>query len=192
MIKATEPTLEFYAQQIDFLLNKATSEPESRLHWVTLGSVNTSETGNEPDLRMVVLRRVDTERNLLFYTDSRSPKIEQFKANTKASVLLFDPTSMMQLRIYGEVSVDTQSEECLKAIDDLSEHSRINYTTLEAPGAISSSKGIPYDVQKVHFGLLKFHSTKFDLLHLRREGALRIQANNAADQQLSQLRWVTP
>ena len=192
MKKAIEPSLEFYAQQIDFLLNKAISEPENRLQWVTLGSLNTAENGHEPDLRIVVLCGVDPERNLLFYTDSRSPKMEQFKANAKACILLFDQASMMQLRIYGEVLVDTQSEECVKTIHDLTEQSRINYTTLEAPGTISSSKVILYDDRTIHFALLKFHSTKFDLLHLRREGALRIQANNASDHQLDQLQWVTP
>jgi general stress protein 26 len=192
MTNAIKPSLEFYAQQIDFLLNKAISEPERRLQWVTLGSLNTAENGHEPDLRIVVLRGVDPERNLLFYTDSRSPKTEQFKLNSKATVLFFDPTSMMQLRVYGEVLVDTASKEYLKALEELTDDSRINYTTLEAPGTLASSVHIPREETKIHFALLKFQSHSFDLLHLRREGAIRIQANNAPDHQLDQLQWVTP
>jgi general stress protein 26 len=192
MATATEPTLTFYAQQIDSLLKKAISAPESRLHWVTLASVHSTKQGAEPDLRMVVLRAVDEDRNLLFYTDSRSPKTDQFKSNPKASVLLFDPTSMMQLRIYGEVRVDTESEGHLNALERLTDDSRINYSTLDTPGTPSASWIISRDAQKMHFALLTFQSQTFDLLHLRRDGALRIQAINGSNQQLEQLQWVTP
>ena len=192
MATATEPTLTFYAQQIDSLLNKAISAPESRLHWVTLASVHSTKQGAEPDLRMVVLRAVDEDRNLVFYTDSRSPKTDQFKSNPKASILLFDPTSMMQLRIYGEVCVDTESEEHLNALKRLTDDSRINYSTLDAPGTPSASWNVIHDAQKTHFALLTFRSQTFDLLHLRREGALCIQATNGSNHQLEQLRWVTP
>jgi pyridoxamine 5'-phosphate oxidase len=192
MATATEPTLTFYAQQIDSLLKKAISAPESRLHWVTLASVHSTKQGAEPDLRMVVLRAVDEDRNLLFYTDSRSPKTDQFKSNPKASVLLFDPTSMMQLRIYGEVRVDTESEGYLNALERLTDDSRINYSTLDTPGTPSASWIISRDAQKMHFALLTFQSQTFDLLHLRRDGALRIQATNGSNQQLEQLQWVTP
>lgn len=192
MATATEPTLTFYAQQIDSLLKKAILAPESRLNWVTLASVDSTKQVPEPDLRMVVLRAVDEDRNLLFYTDSRSPKTDQFKSNPKASALLFDPTSMIQLRIYGEVSVDTESEEHLNALKRLTDDSRINYSTLDTPGTPSASRIISHDIQKTHFALLKFQSQTFDLLHLRRDGALRIQATNGSNQQLEQLRWVTP
>ena len=192
MATATEPTLTFYAQQIDSLLKKAIAAPESRLHWVTLASVHSTKQYTEPDLRMVVLRAVDEDRNLLFYTDSRSPKTDQFKSNPKASVLLFDPTSMMQLRIFGEVRVDTDSELQLNALEQLTADSRINYSTLDAPGTPSASWVIRHDAQKTHFALLTFQSQTFDLLHLRREGALRIQATNGSNQQLEQLQWVTP
>lgn len=192
MLQPLKPTLEFYSAQIDALLNKALNDPDHRLSWLTLGSVDHNDQQAAPDLRTVVLRDFSPERTLLFYTDARSPKTSQFQLNSNACVLLFDHESMMQLRIYGTVIVDPHSTQCLKIRDTLPLNSKHNYNTAKAPGTSLPSASPIHQTDEMHFALLHFYSKTFDLLHLRKEGAVRIQAINGPNGSLKQLQWITP
>lgn len=60
--------------------------------------------------RYVVLRKVDEDLNLYFYTDSRTGKISQLKENNGCTLLGYHPSKKAQLRLNGRASIHCQDE----------------------------------------------------------------------------------
>jgi pyridoxine/pyridoxamine 5'-phosphate oxidase len=61
-----------------------------------------------PEMRTVVLRRVDAEHRLLaFHTDARADKTVHIAANPQVAWIFYDPKRRLQLRIKGMASVHT-------------------------------------------------------------------------------------
>jgi pyridoxine/pyridoxamine 5'-phosphate oxidase len=59
----------------------------------------------------VVLREVNAQTyNLTFYTDHRSPKVEQLRMNAKVTVVIYNDEEKLQLTLKGEVIVHYQNE----------------------------------------------------------------------------------
>ncbi|MBL0373963.1 pyridoxamine 5'-phosphate oxidase family protein [Rhizobium sp. KVB221] len=59
-----------------------------------------------PNLRTIVLRRFDPAAGALsFVTDIRSPKIEQLRRDPRVSLVGFDPSALIQLRVAGQATV---------------------------------------------------------------------------------------
>lgn len=66
---------------------------------------------NEVSLRTVVLRAIEPdEKQVVFYTDSRSAKMEQLKNNAQASWLFYDAVEKVQVRLSGEVAIHQNDE----------------------------------------------------------------------------------
>ncbi|CAM3775165.1 pyridoxamine 5'-phosphate oxidase family protein [Mucilaginibacter galii] len=59
----------------------------------------------------VVLREANAERNtLIFYTDHRSPKVEQLQLNGKVTVVFYSDEEKMQLILKGNATIHHQDE----------------------------------------------------------------------------------
>jgi hypothetical protein len=78
-----------------------------RLHgWRTMALATVRE--GEPEVRTVVLREADAaSRQLVFFTDSRSPKVVQLQAQPRATLLLWSPPLSWQLRLRVHCAVQT-------------------------------------------------------------------------------------
>jgi len=60
-----------------------------------------------PDARTVVLREVDPDQErLVFFTDARSPKVAQLKAQPRGVLVMWSPELSWQLRIQVECRVE--------------------------------------------------------------------------------------
>lgn len=191
MIHKETSTLDYYTAQIDLLLNRALQKID-QLHWITLSSVQVKGGEIFPDARTVVLRKILKKRELIFYTDSRSPKVTQFEQNKNAVALLYDRPAQMQLRIKGTIEIDTQSALFESARNQIPNQAKVNYNTLLAPGSSTLNKNPDRTDEVVHFALLRFHPHTFDLLHLTPEGGKRIEAKNTEHGVLSEARWLVP
>ena len=89
------------------------------------------------ELRTVILRRVVTvDRILICNTDTRSPKVQQIKNNSRVSWLFYHPEPKIQLRLHGPATLHTADTlaDAQWAAANLT--SRLNYLTSDAPGAI--------------------------------------------------------
>ncbi|HET9823416.1 MAG TPA: pyridoxamine 5'-phosphate oxidase family protein [Burkholderiaceae bacterium] len=82
-----------------------------RLHEWRIMALATLGDG-EPELRSVVLREVDAPaRRLVFFTDSRSPKVPQLQAQSRATLLLWSQRLSWQLRLRVHCRVQTDGLE---------------------------------------------------------------------------------
>lgn len=76
----------------------------NRHEWRTC-VVATLAADNVPDARYVVLRDVDEARgHLVFYTDARSPKVEQLAAAPNATIVFHSRALAWQLRVRSSLS----------------------------------------------------------------------------------------
>ena len=87
--------------------SQLTAAPHDRSHGWRMGVLATTD-GDAADARSVVLRDVDaTYRRLVFYTDSRSPKVRQMQANARGTLVLWSAPLGWQLRLRVQLSVET-------------------------------------------------------------------------------------
>ena len=72
--------------------------------WRVMALATVGEDGAEA--RCVILREADaTARELVFYTDDRSPKVTQLRAQPRATLLLWSPQLGWQLRLRATLAV---------------------------------------------------------------------------------------
>lgn len=72
----------------------------NRKHGFHLGVMGTSDDTGLPDMRLLVLRRVNIhERQFFTHTDLRAPKVSTIAKRPTTAWLFFDPTVRLQLRI---------------------------------------------------------------------------------------------
>ncbi len=80
-------------------------------------SLLTTDLG-QPDGRVVVLRGVDVQaRTLVFYTDARTPKVRQIKAQPGGMLLFWNPRRSWQLRARCSLGMQTSGPQVDAAWD---------------------------------------------------------------------------
>jgi hypothetical protein len=80
----------------------------NRSHGWRVASLATLDANGEADARSVVIREVDVERHeLVFFTDARSPKVAQFAANPKGTLVMWSGELGWQLRLKVMLRVET-------------------------------------------------------------------------------------
>ena len=137
---------------------------------------------NWPDARTVILRKVDVAtKELVFYTDSRSPKVTQLCANPNAMLVFCSKRLNWQLRIKVTITVKTDGELVKNTWDKVKQSpSAVDYLSLQAPGEILvNSHNLPDQAHqtKAHFALLIAQVIKIDWLALNRNGHQRANIN---------------
>ena len=99
--------------------------------------------GSSGHLRTVVLREVDVaSRTLEFYTDVRSPKIQQLTTDNQCCWLIYDHTHKVQIRLDGSASIHTQDEIADQAWISCPDASRAAWLTPLPPGKNEAIKAV--------------------------------------------------
>jgi len=114
--------------------------------------------GNENnfDGRIVVLRGIDDkEKKLWFHSDIRSNKIKILKKNPKATILFYDKSEKIQLRINGKTNINYQNERTKISWQKTAHMSRQCYLGKKAPGIICSepSSGLTEDIDNLKYSV---------------------------------------
>lgn len=92
------------------------------------------------ELRTVLIRKADrATRELWFYTDIRSPKIDQIIQQPAVALLLYDQQEKVQIRACGDANIYHQDAQTRKIWDTLSFRNRLDYLAEPAPGSIAGS-----------------------------------------------------
>lgn len=132
-----------------------------------------STIGEFPEVRTVVKRHIDSDLKLTFFTDSRSPKVEQIWDNPKVSALFYHPKKKLQIRLYGEACLIDEGHgdfdrylQSVKASPSLKD-----YTTLQAPGSSleEEEEASALFGKEIHFTAIEVQAQKLDVLQLGRE-----------------------
>ena len=90
------------------MLERAARELDHEWRTLALATVAGDGDGVHADVRTVVLREVDAAaRELVFYTDSRSPKVEQIRRQPLATLMAWSTTASWQLRLRCRLEIET-------------------------------------------------------------------------------------
>lgn len=142
--------------------------------WPVLASVDAQ---GHPQARVVVVRALDWQRReLVIYTDARSPKVAQLRAQPRASLVFHHPGERLQLRLEGVVAVEVGSGANAALWNDLSAGQTRDYRNTEAPGSPlnnGTEAGTPLLLDPDddrHFTRLRITMNALDLLQLGRGG----------------------
>ena len=126
-------TLNFLKQQ----LSRAAVDSRHELHHVYLTTVG----AEYPEVRTVILRAVDWEKNSLsFHTDLRSKKYSELFQNSRASVLGYSHKKKFQIRLRGQIILNHKNEAAKKSWQRLNVSSRRCYLAA-SPGAYLPEAG---------------------------------------------------
>jgi pyridoxamine 5'-phosphate oxidase len=109
---------------------------------------------NYPNAYTVVLRDVEpAERQLIFYTDQRSEKVQQIKDNPNLTAVYYDDVTHIQLILKGEATINYQNDIAKEHWLQSGFKVRRSYLAQQAPSSVLNEEGD---------GLEYLSSKKFD------------------------------
>jgi pyridoxamine 5'-phosphate oxidase len=144
--------------------------------------------GERADARTVILREADAAaRTLVFFTDSRSPKVDQLRAHPAGTLAVWSREHAWQLRIAVALEVFTDGLEVSSrwARLKLSPAAR-DYLSPLAPGAPVDRPVAPDRASREHFAVVRANVEAIDWLELHAEGHRRARFDAAGG------RWLQP
>ncbi|MEM9991346.1 MAG: pyridoxamine 5'-phosphate oxidase family protein [Bacteroidota bacterium] len=148
----------------------------------------TTSRAGMPNARTLVLREVNVqERQLLFYTDYRSPKVQELQASPNVCLVFWSSNRNVQIRAYGRTTIEYQNDVAKAYWEKIAPKNRRDYSTLISPStSISAEEAyLPnfWQQQDIttqqtdyafrHFALLSVLVEELDILHLHRAGHQR-------------------
>ena len=177
-------------------LEKGATERGHDFHLLVLGTL---DEDNNPQTRNVVLRKVDLFQSLLrFHTDKRSNKILDIKNNNSISLLGYDKSNKLQIRIMAKAEIEDSRETLLDIWSNMYPMSRECYRVNDAPGKIVSSKDDVFFEEEgadkmngfENFTIVNCHIQSIETLFLHSSGHLRAKYQNKNDQFIG--KWLVP
>ncbi|MEM9052005.1 MAG: pyridoxamine 5'-phosphate oxidase family protein [Bacteroidota bacterium] len=139
--------------------------------------------GNEPNARMVILRKVEQDPfRILIYTDFRSEKVQEIAQNPGVAFLLWHPSSKFQLKLKTTASIHHKDELAKSLYVQQPLRSQESYNTANAPGTkINSLKNPRIELRKefvsTDFVVLSCAVNEMEALQLSRDGHIRARFN---------------
>lgn len=128
-------------------------------------------SGDFPELRMVVKRNFGPDWSVLFFTDARTPKVEQIRNEDRVSVLFYDDKKLLQIRMKGRaVLIDEEHEDYGRYVDQVNASpAQSDYKSIQAPGTeVSGEKDIKWG-DALHFMAIRIEPDYLDILKLGKE-----------------------
>lgn len=145
-------------------------------------------SGSGPQARTVVLRDADAKRReMVFHTDTRSPKVAQLSDSPEVNLVFYDGSAQTQLVVQGTASLHGEDHIADRHWRATPASSRRGYLAPMPPGtrAGSPSCNLPAEVVgrvptesevaggRQNFTVIVVSVTRIDWLRLGREGNLR-------------------
>ena len=167
------------------LLEQSIEDPTSPVRTPVLISVSADGLAQG---RTVVLRGINRQqRQLQIYTDVRSAKVAQLRAQSTCSLVAYQPNPMMQLRLGADATVNYNNAITYEAWAVMPGPNRCNYLTDPDPGSISvqatderpviNAESMPThaenEIAYSHFAVIVFTINQLEWLYLPRRGHRR-------------------
>lgn len=133
-------------------------------------------SGQIPQQRTVVLRKVQPNLKLLFYTDKRSAKVQQIETNNTVSALFYHPKKMVQIQIEGKADIKENPEMLRKIWKSIPEKSKRDYTSILPPGVETEHPdNLEYLTENNHFCMVEIQPYRIEYLKLKQPHHLRVK-----------------
>lgn len=186
------------------LIEPGASKRTSPAHTPVVGSIDASGIAQ---LRVMVLREASRNlRRLRFHTDSRSAKMVDFAKNERVSILMYDATEKLQLRLFGTARLETIGPEVDAAWTESTPFARRCYLAESAPGlsANGPTSGLPSWIEgkqptedqlngaRTNFAILWCEVTELEWLYLANSGHRRARWKWDDAMQNWSGRWLIP
>lgn len=160
----------------ELILDDAVENAKTLFHTLVLSSHDEDKIVS----RVVVLREFNLkERYLRFHTDARAPKIKHFKKNSNASLLGYDPSLKIQLKLQGNVDVHFNDDVTKSSWNESTTRSKKCYS-VEGGSSLKIENPSEYDLKDgniedgyLNFAVLKFKYTSLEFLYLKSSGHRR-------------------
>lgn len=135
----------------------------------------TIDKNNIPQQRTVVLRKVTSDVEFLFYTDRRSNKIQHILKNDVVSALFYHPKRLVQLKVEGNAKIVNDEKIIASLWSEISLKSKKAYTTLYAPGSlIQNPNEVDYLNEANYFCIVRIIPKQIEYLRLKQSNHLRV------------------
>ena len=169
------------------LLETAVADPASPARTPVLISVDADGLAQG---RTVVLRDFNRQqRQLKVYTDVRSAKVTQLRAQPNCTLVGYQPDPMIQLRLNTRAVIHHDNELTRDAWTVMPGPNRCNYLTDPDPGSLSveptdgrpviTAESVPTqkenEIAYSHFSVIVFTVNELEWLYLPRRGHRRAQ-----------------
>jgi pyridoxamine 5'-phosphate oxidase len=163
----------------------------------------------DPDLRTVVLRRVDRAlRVICCHTDSRAPKVREIQSSERVAWLFYEPASGVQIRAHGRCTVHSGAEDAIACETWRGVHpdSRVCYAAPHAPSCelqqwesnqspnareIALTQPTSVDVPPDTFAVLATVLDSIEWLDLHHDGHQRVRFT-LSDSASPSAQWLAP
>lgn len=169
--------------------------------------VGTVDANGAPQLRVIILRNVCRDTRMFrFHTDARSHKIDQMRKNGTTSILIYDASAKLQLRVSGQSRVVVDGDVADGAWSQSTPFARRCYMAQTAPGSevAGPSSGLPDWIEgkqpseaqlvdaRPNFATLLFEANQLEWLYLANVGHRRARWTWDAEQASWNGRWLVP
>ena len=160
---------------------------------------------NKYDGRIVVLRGInENEKKIWFHSDIRSNKIKNIKYNPSTSLLFYDKSDKVQLRIDGTCKVNYQNETSKNSWKKTAHISRQCYLGIKAPRSNSNiaTSGLTKNIDDFNYSIeesetgyknfcvVEFYINSIEWLYLAAKGHRR--ALFSLDKKNIEKKWLIP
>lgn len=136
---------------------------------------------NKPVNRTVVLRNVTDENHLIFYTDIRSGKVQQYKANPNAEALFYNHKKLWQIKVSGKIKIVEDLDQINYYKQKVQGASTKDYTTIKSPGSqIKNPDHVDYG-EELNFAVLELETECIESLQLKRPNHIRCKFEKEND-----------
>jgi pyridoxamine 5'-phosphate oxidase len=127
-----------------------------------------------PQARTVVLRSADAgSGQLVFFTDSRSPKVAELEANPAAALVFWSRRLQWQLRVGVRAAVHTDGQRVEAAWARVGQSAAAgDYLSSQAPGS-TLQPAIATASEQHHLAVITLQVKQMDWLELSRDGHRR-------------------
>ncbi len=166
---------------------------DSNHEWRRLALATIAGDGDQAhgDVRLVVLREVDAaERTLMFFTDSRSPKVAQIRRQPVAMLLAWSESMGWQLRLRCRLEIQTEGLAVSSRWARLKmSPGAFDYLSPLAPGVALDapwSPLVPTRADRASFAVVTARVEAADWLELHADGHRRAVFDDLGE------RWVNP
>jgi hypothetical protein len=179
------------------LLAEAAGSSHAAFHTPAVATVDVSTGQPLPDVRHVVLRRVDVaNRTLAFHVDARSPKFHQLQRSPSLKWLFYDPPTRLQVRIAASVTLHHLNDLARSRWEACQPMSRLCYLTPFTPGQpVTLPPTQAGRAQDPNFGFENFAvvettASDMDCLYLYHQGHRRAHIDYTHT--APAVRWIAP
>lgn len=127
--------------------------------------------GHYPEIRTVVNREVTNDLSVIFFTDSRTPKIQQIQNDPNVSAMFYHPLKQLQIRMKGKARLIDEDHSAYPGYFQQVQQglTKKDYSSMGIPGTPSKDESEIIYGDTIHLMVVKIVPAELDIVQLGQE-----------------------